>query len=91
VIRLTKRAFQQAGISLPDEAREIVFPHGVPVRMLPEERPEAATAAEREPPAEERELAAHAAEGNLTTEAGEIGRQASHSRAPEGGENLLET
>lgn len=91
VIRLTKRAFQQAGISLPDEAREIVFPHGVPVRMLPEERPEAAAAAERETPAEERELAAHAAEGNLTTEAGEIGRQASHSRAPEGGENLLET
>ncbi|MBA3699470.1 MAG: mechanosensitive ion channel [Planctomycetes bacterium] len=34
VIRLVKRAFQQHGISMPDEAREIIFPHGVPVTML---------------------------------------------------------
>lgn len=33
VIRLIKRAFQQNGISMPDEAREIVFPQGVPVTM----------------------------------------------------------
>lgn len=36
VIRLVKRAFQERGISMPDEAREILFPHGVPVRMLRE-------------------------------------------------------
>jgi hypothetical protein len=34
VIRLVKRAFQDSGISLPDEAREIIFPNGVPVRVL---------------------------------------------------------
>jgi small conductance mechanosensitive channel len=34
VIRLVKRAFQDSGISLPDEAREVTFPHGVPVRMI---------------------------------------------------------
>lgn len=34
VIRLTKRAFQVVGISMPDEAREMIFPQGVPVRML---------------------------------------------------------
>jgi small-conductance mechanosensitive channel len=34
VIRLIKRAFQAANISMPDEARELVFPQGVPVRML---------------------------------------------------------
>jgi len=34
VIRLVKRAFQEHGISMPDEAREVVFPSGVPVTML---------------------------------------------------------
>ena len=34
VIRLVKRAFDQAGISMPDEAREVVFPHGVPIRQM---------------------------------------------------------
>lgn len=34
VIRLVKRAFQEHGISMPDEAREVVFPKGVPVTML---------------------------------------------------------
>jgi small conductance mechanosensitive channel len=33
-IRLVKRAFQDHGISMPDEAREIVFPEGVPVTMV---------------------------------------------------------
>lgn len=30
VIRLVKLAFQQHGISMPDEAREVVFPQGIP-------------------------------------------------------------
>jgi small conductance mechanosensitive channel len=34
VIRLVKRAFQESGISLPDEAREVTFPQGLPVRIL---------------------------------------------------------
>jgi small conductance mechanosensitive channel len=34
VIRLVKRAFQARGISMPDEAREVIFPQGVPVRVL---------------------------------------------------------
>ncbi len=34
VIRLVKLAFQENGISMPDEAREVVFPQGVPVAML---------------------------------------------------------
>lgn len=44
VIRLTKRAFQTAGISTPDEAREMVFPQGVPVRMLGREGNQSAPA-----------------------------------------------
>jgi len=34
VIRLVKRAYQEHGISMPDEAREVVFPRGVPVTLL---------------------------------------------------------
>jgi len=34
VIRLVKRAYQEQGISMPDEAREVVFPKGVPVTVL---------------------------------------------------------
>ena len=32
-IRLVKRAFQDSGISMPDDAREVVFPRGVPVEV----------------------------------------------------------
>ena len=36
VIRLVKRAFQDAGITIPDPSRELVFPKGVPVIMSQE-------------------------------------------------------
>jgi small-conductance mechanosensitive channel len=92
VIRLTKRAFLQAGISLPDEAREVIFPQGVQVQMV---EPEAAAAPTRRlPPARIEEMAesvANSAEGELVSEAGEIKRQARESRKPEGGANLLES
>jgi small conductance mechanosensitive channel len=34
VIRLVKRAFQDAHISMPDESRELIFPQGVTVRLI---------------------------------------------------------
>lgn len=89
VIRLVKRAFQEEGISLPDEAREVIFPHGVPVRMLAEEAPPAGaapTAPGREP---EPDVVATDAEGGLHTEASQIQEQARRSRTPEAGEDLL--
>lgn len=90
VIRLVKRAFQEEGISLPDEAREVIFPHGVPVRMLADEAPAAAPVA---PPARapEPDVVATDAEGGLHSEAGEIQEQARRSRTPEEGEDLLRT
>jgi small conductance mechanosensitive channel len=33
VIRLVKLAFQQHGISMPDEAREIIFPRGIQIEL----------------------------------------------------------
>ena len=34
VIRLVKRAVQRHGISMPDAAREVVFPRGVAVTVV---------------------------------------------------------
>jgi small-conductance mechanosensitive channel len=89
VIRLTKRAFDRAGISMPDEAREVVFPEGLPVHMLsgeekeePKRRPSLATADDS---------SAHSAEGHLTSDTREIEQQARNARVPEGGQNLLES
>lgn len=87
VIRLIKRALQDAGISLPDEAREVVFPQGVPVRTMEDERvaePPAPALAER---TAEPEVVATTAEAGLQSEAEEIKEQARKSWTP--GENLL--
>jgi small-conductance mechanosensitive channel len=86
VIRLAKRAIQDAGISMPDEAREIIFPQGVPVQTIyPDgERPITAPVAAREA-----DSVSTSAEGDLRSEASEIVSQARHSRPPESGENLL--
>ncbi len=93
VIRLVKRGFQEAGISMPDEAREVIFPQAVAVRLTtPEEmppkgvRPPAAIAPQ--PPATPKTVSTDA-EGGLRSEAGEIQQQARRSRAPEKGQNLL--
>jgi small-conductance mechanosensitive channel len=87
VIRLVKRAFQDSCISLPDEAREVTFPNGVPVRMIDGEA--AGESADRAPPkpSAEPETVATKAEASLQTEAGEIKEQARRSWTP--GENLL--
>ncbi len=87
VIRLVKRAFQDSGISLPDEAREVTFPHGVPVRVIEGEL--AVEPAEKAPakPTAEVEAVSTKAEAGLQSEAEEIKEQARKSWTP--GENLL--
>ena len=84
VIRLVKRAFQESGISLPDEAREVTFPHGVPVRMI---ESEGAVEPSLAKPSAEPETIATKAEAGLQSEAKEIKEQALKSWTP--GENLL--
>lgn len=91
VIRLTKLAFEQAGISMPDEARELVFPHGVPVKMITEPETREAPKKPIKPIAEDAKVAAHSGEGDLTSEANEIKEQARRSRVPEQGQDLLES
>lgn len=77
LLRLIKRALIREGITMPDDAREIIFPDGVPITGLPE--PEGAPAA---PPVPKRlsdiepEQSATEAEGDLENEAREIEEQA---------------
>jgi small conductance mechanosensitive channel len=93
VIRLVKRAFQAEAISMPDEAREMIFPQGVSVRVLEPDGGEMAGAAVTEPAlprqAEESASVSTQAEAGLRSEAEEIQEQAAKSRQPEEGENLL--
>jgi small conductance mechanosensitive channel len=87
VIRLIKRAFQDSGISLPDEAREVTFPHGVPVRMIENEGAAKPADPALVKPTAEPETVATTAEAGLQSEAEEIKEQARRSWTP--GENLL--
>jgi small-conductance mechanosensitive channel len=94
VIRLVKRAFQQHGISMPDEAREIIFPHGIPVTMLDGKLADAQSARpeKRLPPAsrpEEPSAVSTKAEAGLYSEAVVIEEQAQQAHAVKDDENLL--
>ena len=95
VIRLIKIAFQKQGISMPDEAREVVFPHGVPVTMVERSLDErqVAVAGSHVPvefQGEELDTASTKAEGGLYSEAGMIEEQARQAQPFKEGENLLE-
>ncbi len=94
VMRLIKRAYQAAGVSMPDPARELIFPDGVPVHLL--ETKAAGEELDRQRRQKEQQAAdepatvATSAEGGLTSQADEIQEQARQSRTAEEGENLLE-
>lgn len=94
VMRLVKQALLREGISLPDEAREVIFPNQVPVRMILEDSTlQAPTSSNGKPPAcsaEPTEEVISAAEGNMESDSDEIQRQAEHSWSPEEGTNLLD-
>ncbi len=91
LLRQTKNALLNGGIELPDSAREVIFPKGVPVIQMT-----STTEAWRE--AESGVGAAHAAdemsdttpsEGDLSNETVEMRGQQSEGNLPEAQENLL--
>ena len=85
MIRLVKEAFEKEEISMPDEAREILFPKGVAVHMISEEITQDDVVKNRK--SEEK---VEDAEGELTSNAEEIQVQANQSRKPKVGTDLLE-
>lgn len=105
VIRSGKRALVKAGISMPDGAREVIFPKGVPVEMLQRDGHSTsrngqsrnhlsnttASGSSRVLSAEasDEEPEMHPAEDGLATEELTATDQAEKSRQPEQGENLL--
>lgn len=95
IIRLVKLAFQQNGISMPDESREVVFPKGVPVTFsrkrernhddLKEQH------SERNVPPNELDAIATKAEAGLSSVSNELENQARQAPALEEEENLLQS
>jgi len=94
VIRLVKRAFQEHGISMPDEAREVVFPQGVPVTMLEGKPPPARDPRKKKPLPEdlsdgEPGAVSTKSEAGFSSEAVVIEEQARQAQPLKRGENLL--
>lgn len=93
VIRLVKLAFQKHGISMPDEAREVVFPDGIPVTILDDKPGETHDVGQvkrlASQPREELDTASTKAEGGLASEAGVIKQQARRVQPLNEEENLL--
>ena len=92
LIRMVKQAFEEESISMPDEAREILFPNGVSVRITESSGAES----EGHPPAKsdhsfaQKEQISTTAEGSLESEELQLRDQARMSRTPEQGESLLQ-
>lgn len=92
VMRLTLKAFEAAGFSMPDDQREIVFPTGVPVQMLEHQPQPEQTVSNPIEKKSAKEGVSNKAEGDFRSEAAEINRQAKESRDPEDEEtDLLQT
>lgn len=74
LLRLTKQKLTEAGISMPDEAREVVFPDGVPVFGLSGEVLKEARKTRPKPPSPHTERAETAteSEGGLLNEEDEV-------------------
>ena len=87
LMRQVKQALQNAGISMPDASREIIFPDGVLIRHAP------ASSTDQEVPAPAARIGAAAnatpGEGNLASELDDLERQADAADPPSAGENLL--
>ena len=99
MIRLTKLAIEEAGLTMPDASREVIFPKGVPVHIIEATKmgdtlTMPSTVSSAKPPRQPTELAdrseSSSAENGLKSEQGALEEQARNARSPESGANLLE-
>ena len=94
LLRLTKRALVEDGISMPDDAREVIFPQGVPIigdsGNLPEGSHQARPSAQDTTGQSETTEGVTPAEGGLTSDEADIRVAADEASGPEGEENLLQ-
>lgn len=96
MMRRVLRSLEQSGISLPDEAREIIFPHGVPLSgagVTPTSPGDQTPVEGRctDPSVVTADLADEVtdAEGDLASEVDDIREQARRSRDPEAGPDIV--
>lgn len=93
LMRTIMREFEKNGISMPDDARELIFPQGITIHQAGKES--TAVASTNDEPIEfEPEKSAHIIEEDiqqedLTSDAGDIRQQAKEARDPESGENII--
>jgi small conductance mechanosensitive channel len=91
LLRQTKNALLKGGIELPDAAREVIFPKGVPfIQMTSKEQvlPKAGSSASAARAADEMSDTTPS-EGGLSNETVEMRQQQSEGNLPEAQENLL--
>jgi small conductance mechanosensitive channel len=91
VIRQVKASLQQAGISLPDESREVIFPKGVPVTVLRDASTgsESPTPGRRVDHGHQTPNPSTHAEGGLSSDAGVVEAQVRQASPLNEAENLL--
>lgn len=89
LMRQVKRALQDTGVSMPDAAREIVFPEGVPVQQVAAREGDAEGEAHRPAVGSADTAVATTGEGDLLSERDELERQADGTDLSDVGENLL--
>ncbi|PHQ32917.1 mechanosensitive ion channel protein MscS [Rhodopirellula bahusiensis] len=87
VIRLVKQKLTEAEITMPDEARELVFPRGVPVQVV-ENLPTAPPSLPK-PSASRTEPTQSVGEGDLKAEQSEVLRATEDDEIVEGEANLI--
>lgn len=90
IIRLVKRAFQMRGVTMPDEAREVIFPQNVPVVIVGSKQPGAdAPVSGGTLPVEPSDAVSTQAEAGLSSDAGTLRAQARGLPSTGSGDNLL--
>ncbi|MEX0661911.1 MAG: mechanosensitive ion channel domain-containing protein [Balneolaceae bacterium] len=88
VMRQVKSAYLNKGISMPDEAREMVFPHDIPVQIKDSAAISKDDEKVRDSSPDDSKISTQA-EGKLNSNDNEILEQARKSRSPEEGDDLL--
>ncbi len=92
VMRRVTTQLDAAGISMPDDAREVIFPHGVPVQMISDESHLKPIDSQIGSAAPDHDSTEDDGEEDLQSEAAEIHKQAELARDPdEGDTDLLES
>ncbi len=88
VMRQVKSAYTKEGISMPDEAREMVFPNDVPVQIIEPHKEKSKEKGEVDKSKDDSQITT-IAEGKLDSNDEDILEQARRSRSPEEGDDLL--